>query len=159
MADLAAERLAVGTARLAYEAALRELRTAELRADFRRDENGNIEQVDQALNPELFVELQQLQPALDAASAAADAAKATYDQAVQAYRDAARQASLFETDNAEPVLMLPVRVEAIYFDNQGAPELRIRVYPDDVHVDSHETALTEGERAAGIAYWRAVRAA
>ncbi len=35
----------------------------------------------------------------------------------------------------------------------------IRVYPDDVHVDVHETQLTAVERAAGEEYWRQVWAA
>ena len=159
MADLAAERLSVGTARLAYEAALRDLRTAEAHADFRRDENGNFPVFDEGQDPELFAEIQGLQPALDAASAAVDSAKAAHDAAVEAYRAAARRTPLFVGNNTDPVLLLPVRVEAIYFDDEGSPELRIRVYPDDVHVDSHEPALTAGERDAAMAYWRALRAA
>jgi hypothetical protein len=156
---LAAERFAVAAARQAYEAALRDLRSAEAHADFWREDDGSFRVVDQGLNPEIFAEIQQLQPALDAASATAGAAEAAHEQALQAYGEAARQSPLFETDNVDPVLLLPVRLEAIYFDNDGAPELRIRVYPDDVHVDSHEPALTERERGAGVAYWRAARAA
>ena len=159
MADLAAERFAVAATRHAYEAALRELRTAEVRADYHREPDGSFPVVDQTLNHELFAELAALQPALDAATAALDAARAEFDQAVATYDAAARQAPLFDADNADPVLLLPVRIEAVYVDLVGASELRIRVYPDDVHVDDHEPALTEGERSAGIAYWRAVRAA
>jgi len=32
-------------------------------------------------------------------------------------------------------------------------ELHVRIYPDDVFVDTHEEPLTAAERAAGVAYW------
>jgi hypothetical protein len=49
-----------------------------------------------------------------------------------------------------PIALLPVRLEARFFDT----ELRVRIFPDQIHLDSHETALTTGEREAGMAYWR-----
>ena len=159
MSDLAAERLAVTAARLALEAALRTLRTAEAHADFHRDAEGAFPEVSEASDPELFAEIAMLQPDLEAGTAGVNEAQAALDRALDAYRRAAQQAPLFATENADPLLLLPVRVEAIYFDDEGTPELRIRVYPDDVHVDSHETALTETERLASTVYWRADRAA
>ncbi len=159
MTVMAGERFDVTAARQRYEMALRDLRTAEVHADFRREPDGSFQVVDQPLNPDIFAEIQQLQPALDAAAGAVEQAKADYDEAMRVYDEAARMSPLFEADNADPVLLLPVRMEAIYADSGGATELRIRVYPDDVHVDSYEPALTDGERQAGIAYWRAVRSA
>lgn len=50
-----------------------------------------------------------------------------------------------------PVLMLPVRLETRYFDNNK--ELRVRVFPDQIHIDNHETELTEDEVSAGQFYW------
>jgi hypothetical protein len=54
-----------------------------------------------------------------------------------------------------PILLMPVRMETRFF---GPPqllsdELWIRVYPDGIFTDLHETKLTEEERDAGIAYW------
>ncbi|MEO5696178.1 MAG: hypothetical protein ABIQ60_03460, partial [Burkholderiaceae bacterium] len=51
-----------------------------------------------------------------------------------------------------PVALLPVRLEARFFDS--ARELRLRIYPDQIHVDAHEPRLTAAEREAGIAYWQ-----
>lgn len=45
-------------------------------------------------------------------------------------------------DPALPVLLLPVRVETRRSDEV----LRVRVYPDDIHRDSHEAPLTKGGR-------------
>ena len=52
-----------------------------------------------------------------------------------------------------PVALLPVRLEARYFD--GGQELRVRIYPDQIHVDAHEPEPTAAERDAAMAYWRA----
>ena len=52
-----------------------------------------------------------------------------------------------------PVALLPVRLEARFFND--ARELRLRFYPDQIHIDAHEPRLTAAERDAGIAYWRA----
>ncbi|HEY4302947.1 MAG TPA: hypothetical protein VGM82_00660 [Gemmatimonadaceae bacterium] len=56
-----------------------------------------------------------------------------------------------------PIVLLPVRIEARYFN--GGDELRVRVYPDQIHADAHEPELTATERDAGMAYWNAIFAA
>ena len=56
-----------------------------------------------------------------------------------------------------PIVLLPVRIEARYFN--GGDELRVRIYPDQIHADAHEPELTSSERDAGVAYWNALFAA
>ncbi len=51
-----------------------------------------------------------------------------------------------------PILMLPVRLETRYFDT--AQSLRLRVFPDQAHIDNHVTELTADEIAAGQFYWQ-----
>ena len=59
-----------------------------------------------------------------------------------------------------PLMLLPVRLETLFRPAAlGGAELWIRVYPDDIHIDGHETALTAAERVAGEQYWSVVGAA
>jgi hypothetical protein len=54
-----------------------------------------------------------------------------------------------------PLVLLPVRLETRYIGDPANPtELRIRVYPEQVHIDAHEPRLTAGEVRAGKTYWR-----
>ena len=51
-------------------------------------------------------------------------------------------------------MLLPVRIETRFFTLPGnVIELRIRVYPDKIHLDSHEPDLLPGERDWGMHYW------
>jgi hypothetical protein len=52
-----------------------------------------------------------------------------------------------------PVALLPVRIEARFIVNPA--ELRVRIFPDQIHIDAHEPGLTDAELASGQAYWRA----
>ena len=61
----------------------------------------------------------------------------------------------FALDADTPLLLLPVRLEARYLKKH----LRVRVLPDVVHGDDHETDLTANERVAGFSYWQDVFAA
>src|SRR4029079_6791067 len=53
-----------------------------------------------------------------------------------------------------PIVLLPVRIEARFFN--AAKELRVRIFPDQIHADAHEPELTTAERDAGMAYWNSV---
>ena len=53
-----------------------------------------------------------------------------------------------------PLVLLPVRLETRFFPlPDGGADLRIRVYPDKIHLDSHEPELTTEEQAWGQHYW------
>lgn len=57
-------------------------------------------------------------------------------------------------DAAFPIVLLPLRLETRFSRSNGQSELFVRVYPDEIHADTHEPALTEAERQAGITYWQ-----
>ena len=53
----------------------------------------------------------------------------------------------------QPIVLLPVRLETRFVTTAGRAELLIRVYPDDIHVDSHEPELTADEAQWGQHFW------
>lgn len=163
MSEITKARLALRSARAAREVALRDLHTTEADANRLREPDGSLPIVDASVpgNQEFADRVQALRGSLAVTASALDQAEAVHAEATTAYDVLAGLSPLFPTDNLGPVLLLPLRLEAIYAtnDEDGTPELRIRVYPDDVHVDSHEAALTDGERTAGTTYWREVFAA
>ncbi len=53
-----------------------------------------------------------------------------------------------------PILLLPLRVETRFGEDDGVPVLRLRIFPDDASIAHHEEALTTEEVSAGEAYWR-----
>jgi len=56
-----------------------------------------------------------------------------------------------------PLLLLPVRLETRFFAvNSDLQELRVRVYPDQIHVDSHEPELTPDEQRWGRHFWERI---
>ena len=55
------------------------------------------------------------------------------------------------------MLFLPVNIETRFMTSAaGAPELWVRIYPDQIAIDSHEPELTAQEIADGTGYWDAV---
>ncbi len=58
---------------------------------------------------------------------------------------------------ATPVALLPIRIETRFDKNAaGNPELLVRIYPDDIHVNRHEPELTADEQTWGEAYWQSI---
>jgi hypothetical protein len=52
------------------------------------------------------------------------------------------------------LVLFPVRLETRFFKLQGGvSELRVRVYPDTVHINTHEPELTEQELTWGKHFW------
>ena len=51
-------------------------------------------------------------------------------------------------------MLLPVRLETRYSVDGGT--LRVRVYPDEIHIDRLDPGLTPAEAQAGQAYWTAL---
>jgi hypothetical protein len=56
---------------------------------------------------------------------------------------------------AYPLLLLPVRLETRFVSTQGGTgtELLLRIYPDDVQIDTHEPELTVEEERWGRHFW------
>ena len=53
-----------------------------------------------------------------------------------------------------PLVLLPVRLETRFFTlADSTTELRVRVFPDKIHLDSHEPDLTADEQTWGQHYW------
>jgi hypothetical protein len=55
----------------------------------------------------------------------------------------------------QPLALLPVRLETRFFAQaDGTQQLRIRVFPDQIHVDAHERELTAAEIDWGRHFWQ-----
>ena len=53
-----------------------------------------------------------------------------------------------------PLALLPVRLETRFFAQpDGSQELRIRIFPDQIHIDSHEPELSDDELTWGKHFW------
>ncbi|WP_144127015.1 hypothetical protein [Catellatospora sichuanensis] len=60
-------------------------------------------------------------------------------------------------DPAVPLLLTPVRIETRLRPASGPPTtMQVRIFPDAVHIEEHEPALTDGEVQLGERYWRTV---
>ncbi|MEO5644457.1 MAG: hypothetical protein ABIQ40_02035 [Bacteroidia bacterium] len=75
----------------------------------------------------------------------------TKHEAVHAYYGDVKTV-LTELPQTLPVLLFPVRIETAL--DADARRLYVRVYPDDIAVETHEPALTASEISTGKDYWR-----
>ncbi len=62
-------------------------------------------------------------------------------------------------DAQTPLLMLPVNIETRFMSSGDTNELWVRIYPDQIAINSHEPELTTQEIADGQSYWNTVWAA
>ncbi|HTJ74975.1 MAG TPA: hypothetical protein VL337_06385 [Acidimicrobiales bacterium] len=60
----------------------------------------------------------------------------------------------FTVEADVPLVLLPVRIETRF--TMAGDELRVRIYPDDVHITRLDDGLSDAEQAAGRDYWQAV---
>src|SRR5258707_10555255 len=106
---------------------------------------------------QLQAELSQTQPKLVPAQQDAEGKRANVDalkpriEELRAAYDAATAGLLGSVNTKEPILLFPVRLETRFMQQSpnGPTELLVRVYPDDLHIDTHEPALTADEQNWG----------
>ncbi|MFI8521811.1 hypothetical protein ACIGEZ_28945 [Streptomyces sp. NPDC085481] len=84
------------------------------------------------------------------------AARRALDEGVRAFADEGFAPLLAGLDPEVPLLLLPVRLETRVRREGGEDRLLVRIFPDDIHVESHEPHPTEGEVQQGRRYWRTV---
>ena len=53
-----------------------------------------------------------------------------------------------------PLALLPVQVQTRYVTRAGKPQLLVRVYPDELHLDSHDPRLSAAEVKWGKKAWQ-----
>jgi hypothetical protein len=101
-------------------------------------------------------DLQTATTAADQARAAVDSATAALTAAISSWLTMTGTSNVVnQTDDVArlettaPLVLFPVRIETRF----ESASLKLRVYPDEIFLNSHETALTEDEYAAGKQFY------
>ncbi|MEU8619020.1 hypothetical protein [Streptomyces sp. NPDC048623] len=86
-----------------------------------------------------------------------DTARRAVDEELRARTDEGFAPLLRQVDPEVPLVLLPVRLETrLRLDGPGPDRLLVRIFPDDIHVESHEPHPTDGEVQQARRYWRTV---
>ncbi|MET9375546.1 hypothetical protein ABZX98_15520 [Streptomyces sp. NPDC002992] len=86
-----------------------------------------------------------------------DTARRAVDEELRALTGDGFAPLLRQVDPEVPLVLLPVRLETrLRLDGLGPDELLVRIFPDDIHVESHEPHPTDGEVQQARRYWRTV---
>ena len=139
------------TTRAQLAAAERQLTTLSARL---RQEKLALDQATRQGKPADVEARRQAIAALEQQRAQAQATISTSRQAVESLRRTAIAAipgvdPIGALDSGVPIVLFPVRLETRFLGK----DLLIRIYPDDVHIDTHEPELTPEEIARGRRYW------
>ncbi|MEX0171171.1 hypothetical protein [Streptomyces sp. LMG1-1-1.1] len=85
------------------------------------------------------------------------AARSAVDEELRSLADDGFAPLLRQVDPEVPLMLLPVRLETrLRLDGPGPDRLLVRIFPDDIHVESHEPHPTDGEVQQARRYWRTV---
>ena len=107
-----------------------------------------------ALNPSDSSEIAEQ---VAAATRRFDVAKSNLDQRIKAALGTGDfRNKVGELSADVPIVLFPVRIETRFVGGGNERELWVRVYPDDIHIHSFESRLTDDEVIAGKGYWEAL---
>ncbi len=70
------------------------------------------------------------------------------------FADRTPQQIIENWDDQYPIMLFPVRLETRFKLDQNPAELWVRVFPDEVAVNTHEEVLTQREVDSGMDYWK-----
>ena len=139
-------------ARAAHDDARRQTQAARIRQTaLRREAQRLARQADRGAREQVDRALQASRAAIAEFSAKQDSAERAVSGLVADLHLALTPEALTQLWSAEiPILLLPLRVETRF---KGS-ELLVRVFPDEIAIDTHEEIPTKNEVDAGHAYWR-----